>query len=344
MRMLPVYFLIDVSESMIGDTMRQLDEGLAKLSDTLKTIPEALETAQVSIIAFAGKPKVITPMVEVANLYPPRLPVGGGTSLGAALEKLMERIDRDVTPTTPDRKGDWKPIVFLLTDGVPTDNPAPAIAKWKENYARKASLVSISVGGRADLKGLREISDKTMILNDISDMAFTNLITWVTQSITIQSQSVGIGAKGDGVNLSKALPDELAEDDGLSAGLPDDRYAVIVGKCETNELPFLLKYEQSRRQDGVYEFRAAQGVSNQYFEMCADGGAMQEMNVRNLMGGASCPHCPNEITMAHCGKCGGIHCLDVRTKQAVCPWCGGAGTYGASSPDEPGFNVNRGLG
>ncbi len=343
MRMLPVYFLIDVSESMIGDTMRQLDEGLAKLSDTLKTIPEALETAQVSIIAFAGKAKVITPMVEVANLYPPRLPIGGGTSLGAALELLMERIDHDVTPTTPERKGDWKPIVFLLTDGVPTDNPGSAMTRWKSDYARKASLVSISVGGRADLKGLREISDKTMILNDISDNAFANLITWVTQSITIQSQSVGIGAAGDGVNLSKNMPDELAEDDGISAGLPDDRYAVVIGKCETNELPFLLKYEKSRHQAGVYEFRAAQGVSNQYFELCADGGAMQEMNVQNLMGGSSCPHCPNEITMAHCGKCGGIHCLDVRTKQAVCPWCGGAGTYGASAPGE-GFNVNRGLG
>ncbi len=344
MRMLPVYFVIDVSESMIGDTMRQLDDGIAKLSDELKTIPEALETAQVSIIAFAGKAKVITPMVEVANLYPPRLPIGGGTSLGAALNLLMSRIDRDVTPTTPDRKGDWKPIVFLLTDGVPTDDPSAAIAKWKAKYARKASLVSISVGGRADLKGLRDISDKTMILNDVSDHAFTNLITWVTQSITIQSQSVGIGAKGDGVNLSKNMPDELVEDDGISAGQPDDRFAVVIGKCETNELPYLLKYEKSRHQNGIYEFRAAQGVSNQYFELCADGGAMQEMNVSNLMGGASCPHCPNEITMAHCGKCGGIHCLDVRTKQAVCPWCGGAGTYGASAPGDPGFNVNRGLG
>lgn len=344
MRMLPVYFVIDVSESMIGDTMRQLDEGLAKLSDTLKTIPEALETAQVSIIAFAGKAKVITPMVEVANLYPPRLPIGGGTSLGAALELLMERIDHDVTPTTPDRKGDWKPIVFLLTDGVPTDNPSVAITRWKETYMRKASLVSISVGGRADLKGLRDISDKTMILNDISENAFTNLITWVTQSITIQSQSVGIGPTGDGVNLSKNMPDELAEDDGRSDGEPDDRYAVVVGKCETNELPFLLKYEKSRHQPGVFEFRAAQGVSNQYFDLCADGGRMQELSVDNLMGGASCPHCPNAITMAHCGKCGGIHCLDIQTKQAVCPWCGGAGQYGASDPRQPGFNVNRGLG
>ena len=299
MRMLPVYFVIDVSESMIGDTMRQLDEGLTKLSDTLKTIPEALETAQVSIIAFAGKAKVITPMVGVANLYPPRLPVGGGTSLGAALELLMGRIDRDVRPSTPERKGDWKPIVFLLTNGVPTDNPTAAMVKWREKYARKASLVSISVGGRADLKGQRDISDKTMILNDVSENAFANPITWATQSITIQSQSVGIGAVDGSVNLSKAPPDELAEDDGLMPDQPDDRYAVVVGKCETNELPFLLKYEKSRQQTGAYEFRAAQAASNAYFDLCADGSSIQRMSVTNLIGGASCPHCPNEITMAH---------------------------------------------
>ena len=156
MRMLPVYFVIDVSESMIGDTMRQLDEGLSKLSDTLKTIPEALETAQISIIAFAGKAKVIAPMVEVANFYPPRLPVGGGTSLGAALELLMDRIDRDVTPTTPDRKGDWKPIVFLLTDGVPTageltdpDDILDAILR--ANRTRQIVIHCISIGMKSQL-------------------------------------------------------------------------------------------------------------------------------------------------------------------------------------------------
>ena len=343
MRMLPVYVMIDVSESMVGDTMRQIDDGLVKLSDTLKTIPEALESAKVSVIAFAGKPKVISPMVEVAHFYPPRLPVGGGTALGAALDLLMERIDQDVTRSTADRKGDWKPIVFLLTDGVPTDNPAPSIAKWKKDYARRANLIAISVGGRADLAGLRDIADKVMILNDMSDNAFAGLIEWVTQSITLHSQSVGVGNTGEGVNLSKDLPPELAEDDGVSAGLPDDRFAVIVGKCEKNELPYLLKFERKMIQNEQYEFRAAVAVGNEYFDMSSASGGMHEISGFALMGGSSCPQCGNGAALARCGACNGVHCLDLGTMMAICPWCGSEGQYGVAEAGSD-FSLTRGLG
>lgn len=343
MRMLPVYVMIDVSESMVGDTMRQIDEGLVKLSDTLKTIPEALESAKVSVIAFAGKPKVISPMVEVAHFYPPRLPIGGGTALGAALDLLMNRIAQDVATASSGRKGDWKPIVFLLTDGVPTDNPAPAIARWKKDFAKRANLIAISVGGRADLAGLREIADKVMILNDMADNAFAGLIEWVTQSITLHSQSVGIGPVTEGVNLSKDLPPELAEDDGVSTGAPDDRYVVIVGKCEKNELPYLLKFERAMIMKDRYEFRAAVPASNEYFAMSSGAGGMHEISGHQLMGGASCPQCGNGASLARCGKCNGVHCLDLGTLTAICPWCGSEGQYGVAEEGSD-FSLTRGLG
>jgi len=343
MRMLPVYVMIDVSESMVGDTMRQIDDGLVRLSDTLKTIPEALETAKVSVIAFAGKPKVISPMVEVAHFYPPRLPVGGGTALGAALELLMDRIDLDVSRASDGRKGDWKPIVFLLTDGVPTDSPAPAIQRWKTAYAKRANLIAIAVGGRADLAGLREIADKVMILNDMADSAFTGLIEWVTQSITLHSQSVGVGPASEGVNLSKDLPPELAEDDGLSAGAPDDRYVVIVGKCEKNEQPYLLKFEKGMLNKDQYDFRAAVPVTDEYFDLSSAGGGLHEISGHSLMGGSSCPHCGNGASLARCGNCNGVHCLDVGTLMAICPWCGSEGKYGVAESGSD-FSLTRGLG
>ena len=343
MRMLPVYVLIDVSESMVGDAMRQLEDGLARLSDTLKTIPEALESAKVSIIAFAGKAKVITPMVEVAHLYPPRLPVGGGTALGAALDLLMERIDKDVTTASDGRKGDWKPIVFLMTDGVPTDNAAPAIARWKADYARRASLVAISIGARADLKALRDIAEKVIILNDATDTAFRGMIDWVTQSISVHSQSVGVQTSGGGVSLSKDMPAELVEDDGVMAGAPDDRYVVIVGKCEKNELPYLLKYEKAFGGGDIYQFRAAVPVGNEYFELTSGAGPTHEISGHHLHGGSSCPHCANHASLARCGTCNGVHCLDVEKMVAICPWCGTEGRYGAAEPGSD-FTVSRGLG
>lgn len=76
MRRLPVYFLIDVSESMIGDPIRQVEDGMAAIIRELKTDPYALETVWVSIIAFAGQARTLVPLQDVISFYPPRFPIG----------------------------------------------------------------------------------------------------------------------------------------------------------------------------------------------------------------------------------------------------------------------------
>ena len=67
MRRLPIFFLLDVSESMAGDSLRQLQQGLERLVRSLRTDPHALETVYLSMIAFAGKAKTLTPLIEVAS-------------------------------------------------------------------------------------------------------------------------------------------------------------------------------------------------------------------------------------------------------------------------------------
>ena len=130
MRRLPIYFLVDVSESMIGDPIQQVQDGMRMIVQELRTDPYALETAFISVIAFAGKAKCISPLTELYKFYPPTFPIGGGTSLGAALNFLMDSMDKELVKTTLEQKGDWKPIIFLFTDGTPTDDTSAAIARW----------------------------------------------------------------------------------------------------------------------------------------------------------------------------------------------------------------------
>lgn len=121
MRRLPIYFLVDVSESMVGEPIKQVENGMRQIVQELRTDPYALETAFISVIAFAGKAKSLSPLTELYKFYPPTFPIGGGTSLGSALDFLMDDIDKNVVKTTEERKGDWKPIVFLLqTEHQPT--------------------------------------------------------------------------------------------------------------------------------------------------------------------------------------------------------------------------------
>ena len=65
MRRLPVYFLLDISESMVGEPIRQVEEGLTTIVRELRSDPYALETVWLSIIGFAGKPMRITPLMEL---------------------------------------------------------------------------------------------------------------------------------------------------------------------------------------------------------------------------------------------------------------------------------------
>ena len=127
MRRLPVFLLLDVSESMVGDNLRFLQQGMKQLVEQLRTDPHALESVHLSVIVFAGKARTLTPLIELAAFYPPRLPVGSGTSLGAALEHLMRELDQTVNRTTAERKGDFRPVVYLMTDGKPTDAVDAAI-------------------------------------------------------------------------------------------------------------------------------------------------------------------------------------------------------------------------
>ncbi|HBZ4309963.1 TPA: VWA domain-containing protein, partial [Klebsiella pneumoniae] len=110
MRRLPVFFVLDCSESMIGENLKRMNDGLQKIVSDLRKDPHALETVWVSVIAFAGIARTIVPLHDIVSFYPPRLPVGGGTNLPTALRELTTQIDSQVRKTTLEEKGDWKPV------------------------------------------------------------------------------------------------------------------------------------------------------------------------------------------------------------------------------------------
>ncbi|SUO94316.1 vWA domain-containing protein [Suttonella ornithocola] len=101
MRRLPIFFVLDVSESMVGMPLEALQEGMNRLIRSLRTDPYALETIYISVIAFAGKVKTLIPLTELFAFFPPKLPLGAGTAIGAALDHLSKEIDAQVIPNSP---------------------------------------------------------------------------------------------------------------------------------------------------------------------------------------------------------------------------------------------------
>ena len=133
MRRLPVYLLLDTSGSMYGAPIEAVKNGVQTLISTLRSDPYALETAYISIITFNSSAQQITPLTELAAFQQPNIDASGCTALGGALELLSQKIDTEITKTTAEVKGDWRPLVFIMTDGEPTDSMTKGLDEFKKH-------------------------------------------------------------------------------------------------------------------------------------------------------------------------------------------------------------------
>ncbi len=340
MRKLPVYFLIDVSESMVGEPIEQVQDGMATIIRELRTDPYALETVYISIIAFAGKAKRISSLTELYNFYPPKLPIGGGTSLGVALDFLMNDLDASVQKTTAEMKGDWKPIIFLFTDGNPTDEYEKAFERWNNKYRRSVNLIVISLGDNANMNIFGKITENILLLKNTDAESFKNFFKWVTASIKTSSLSVS-ESNSDELQLSPIKDDNLVKID-LEKQLPikiDDNFVVILAKCQTTQQQYLIKYKQQvAKSDFIpnakvlsYRLAGTYPLNDSYSELSDGRQAVGKVNASSLYGFPTCPCCGNQYGFSAC-ICGGIHCSNENRVQ-TCPWCGQTAQYGLGGND-----------
>lgn len=188
MRRLPVYLLLDTSGSMYGEPIEAVKNGVQTLIATLRNDPYALEQAFVSIITFNTKAQQVTPLTELAVFQQPNIEASGCTALGEALELLAQKMDSEITKTTAERKGDWRPLVFLMTDGEPTDNISKGLAEFKK---RKCGVVvACAAGHSANTNTLKQITENVVQLDTADSTTIKAFFKWVSASISTSSKSV----------------------------------------------------------------------------------------------------------------------------------------------------------
>jgi uncharacterized protein YegL len=183
-RRLPVYLLIDTSGSMSGEPMEACRAGLKALLSDLRSDPQALETAQLSVITFGSSAQQTCPLTELVEFQEPRLEAMGSTAMGAALSLLASSVARDVRQSTPEQKGDWKPLVFLLTDGQPTDRWEDAAARVKE---QRLNIIACAAGPGADVQLLRKITENVIVLAGMEPEQLKAFFKWVSSSVKATS-------------------------------------------------------------------------------------------------------------------------------------------------------------
>jgi uncharacterized protein YegL len=187
-RRLPVYLLLDVSGSMSGDPIESVRQGVKTLLGELKGDPQALETVWISVITFGSTAQKAVPLTELLAVPEPVLAEGGSTALGAALRLLMESMRQDVRRTTARQKGDWKPLVFLMTDGAPTDDWEDSADELKR--AGAGNVIALAAGHHADAARLKRITDTVLRMADLQPGAMQAFFEWVSSSVSVSSLNV----------------------------------------------------------------------------------------------------------------------------------------------------------
>ncbi len=339
MRRLPVYILLDTSESMIGSAVQSVRSGLSLLLNTLRTDPHALETAWISIITFDSDARQVVPLTELAEVQIPELQVRPGTSLGKALGVLRNCIQGEVVTTTAQRRGDYRPLVFLLTDGQATDD-------WRQvkqavdrlTQPKVANFYSIGCGDDVDFDMLSEVSDATFRLADMTPETLRKLFIWLTASVRSASVGAGMTESYNGLDMTKRPAEVTSVRKGEFRPWHGRPLQVFLKAwCVATKQPYLMRYRFDREAE-VYLPVESHKLS--------DGGAssgfvdVPDVPVQLLVGSPPCAHCENPY-MLFCG-CGSIMCLPrILPREATCPRCR---TTGPLSEVDPDFNVRTSAG
>jgi len=182
----PCVLVLDTSGSMGGAPIAELNAGIATFAQALQADSLAMKRVEVSIITF-GPVTTILPFQTPDVFRAPHLDTTGDTPMGAAIMEAIQSVEERKRQYTAAGVSYYRPWVFLITDGAPTDEWRAAAARVREAVEhKKLAFFAVGVQG-ADMKTLAQISPRPPI--KLQGLQFRELFTWLSNSLGAVSRS-----------------------------------------------------------------------------------------------------------------------------------------------------------
>ena len=197
--------LLDTSSSMSGAAIQSLNAGINSFKSQTALDETAQRRVDIAIIEFNSTAQVVQEFTPISAMQPVSLSARGCTSIGAgvnlAIDKVKERNRFYNQMGTPC----FKPWIFMITDGEPTDDIEYAVQRVQEEERKgthgKLKFWSLAVQG-ANENTLRRFSERVMKLQGFD---FTGIFNWMSESMV----AISVSRVGDNISMTAELPQNV---------------------------------------------------------------------------------------------------------------------------------------
>lgn len=188
----PVALCLDVSGSMAGRPMEELNAGVAQFLEEMRQDDMTLYSAETAVVTFGNGATCVANFDTADHIPAPTLEAYGFTNMGAGLTLALDLLEQRKKGYQSAGVDYYQPILVVMSDGVPNGDPRQldaAVAQIREQLdGRKLTVIAVGIGPDADMEMLRRLSRRQAVR--LAGTQFREFFAWLSRSVASVSASL----------------------------------------------------------------------------------------------------------------------------------------------------------